>query len=165
MIKKTIYACAFALAVVAVMPSCGSSDKKGDSTSQQEEVNLNRDEVTVDDEAESDEKDNGFSDEAVSAVDDENVSAVTEGNASSSSSSSDIDEFLNDYDQYMTKAIALYKKVAAGDYNATLEYASLYSDVVSLSEKLENMKGEMTTAQLARFNKILAKQVNSLSAM
>lgn len=81
---------------------------------------------------------------------------------SSASSSSDIDEFLDEYERYVDKAISLYKKAAAGDMSAMAEYSSFYDEAVELSNKLDNVKSDMSAAQLKRFNQITTKQVNSL---
>lgn len=64
------------------------------------------------------------------------------------------DEVLTSYDSYVTKYISLMKKASKGDSDALSEYPALLSEAQELGDKLENAKGEMTSAQLARYTKI-----------
>ena len=76
---------------------------------------------------------------------------------SSKSSSADVDKLLDEYESYMNQTIKLVKKAQNGDMSAMTEYASLLEKAQSLQEKLEDFKGEMTSAQAARLTKIAAK--------
>lgn len=82
--------------------------------------------------------------------------------SSSSSSSQDWDAFLDEYENYVTKLAALSKKVTSGDMSAMTEYASLVASAERLQNKLENAESEMTSAQVARLNKIVAKMASSM---
>ena len=101
--------------------------------------------------------------------------AVTEGNVddlsfddidsssdmSSSSGSTDWDELLDSYERYVDDYIALAKKAQNGDMSALSEYASVLQDANDLSEKIQGAKSEMSTSQVARYNKISIKLANA----
>lgn len=87
--------------------------------------------------------------------DDNNVSF------SSSTSDEDFDEFLEAYENYIDKYIALLKKAQDGDYSAMADAASLMSDAQEYGEKLQKMKGNLTAAQLAKFQKLQQKLLNA----
>lgn len=98
--------------------------------------------------------------EVVEASDDTTYSEAAE--AGSSSSSEDWDKVLDEYENYVTKLAACAKKAASGDISVMTEYASLLESAESLNNKLENAKSDMTAAQVARLNKIVAKMSQSL---
>ena len=107
--------------------------------------------------------------------------AVTEGNVddlsfddididgssdmSSSSGSTDWDELLDSYERYVNDYIALAKKAKNGDMSALSEYASVLQDANDLSEKIQGAKSEMSTSQIARYNKISIKLANAAQNM
>lgn len=107
--------------------------------------------------------------------------AVTEGNVddlsfddididsssdmSSSSGSTDWDELLDSYERYVDDYIALAKKARNGDMSALSEYASVLQDANDLSEKIQGAKSEMSTSQIARYNKISIKLANAAQNM
>lgn len=72
------------------------------------------------------------------------------------------DKVLDEYEDYCNKVSSLSKKAMAGDMSAMTEYASLVENAESLSNKLENAEDEMTTAQVARLNKIAQKMAQSM---
>lgn len=77
-------------------------------------------------------------------------------------SNSNVDELLKTYSEYVDKYIKFMKKAANGDLSAMTEYASLLKKAQELDEKLKEVKGDMTTAQM---NKFLEIQKKMLSAM
>lgn len=79
-----------------------------------------------------------------------------------SSSSSDWDSALDEYEEYVDEYIKFYKKAMDGDMSAMSEYASLLEKAQSMYDKLDGAQGEMTAEQLARLNKIQMKMVNAM---
>ncbi|MBP5556509.1 MAG: hypothetical protein J6X65_02210 [Bacteroidales bacterium] len=94
----------------------------------------------------------GKSSSSFSRADDDDDDEV-----SSSSSSTDWDDFLDDYEDYVDQYISLMKKAKNGDMSAVSEYPSMLSKAESMQSKIDNAKGEMTSAQIARYSKISAK--------
>jgi len=86
-------------------------------------------------------------------------------NTSYSSGSTDWDELLDSYERYVNDYIALSKKAQRGDVSALSEYASVLQDANDLNEKLQGAKSDMSTSQLARYNKITMKLANAASNM
>lgn len=82
--------------------------------------------------------------------------------ASSSGDSGDIDAWLDKYEKVINQEIAIYKKMKNGDMSAAADYASLNSDLVELSENLNEVRSQMTPAQINRLNKLAQKVANSL---
>ena len=82
--------------------------------------------------------------------------------AVASSSSNNWDSVLDEYEQYCTKLASMSKKVMSGDMSVMAEYSSTLEQAQSLAEKLENAEGDMTSAQVARLNKIAAKMAQSV---
>lgn len=82
--------------------------------------------------------------------------------AASSSSSSDWDSVLDSYEKYVNEYIAVYKKVQAGDTSVYSKMASLMEKYQKLAEQLENASDELTSSQLARFQKINAKLAKAI---
>lgn len=77
-------------------------------------------------------------------------------------SSSNVDEFLEAYSEYVDKYIKFMKKAANGDMSAMTEYVGLLKKAQEFDEKLKDAKGDMTTDQ---WNKFLEIQQKMLSAM
>ena len=75
----------------------------------------------------------------------------------SSSSSEDWNAVLNSYEKYVNNYISLAKKASQGDMAALAEYTSLLNKAQDLSNKLQKAKGQMTSSQVARYNKISMK--------
>ena len=67
------------------------------------------------------------------------------------------DELLNEYERYVNKVIAVYKKAQAGDMTAMTEYAGLAEQAAKLAEKVEKAYDNMSEAQIARYVKITQK--------
>lgn len=90
------------------------------------------------------------------------TSAMTTSSVAAASSSSDWDSILDSYEKYVNEYIAVYKKVQAGDMSAYSKMASLMEKYQKLAEQLENASDELTSSQLARFQKINAKLAKAI---
>lgn len=90
------------------------------------------------------------------------TSAMTTSTVAAASSSSDWDSILDSYEKYVNEYIAVYKKVQAGDASAYSQLASLMEKYQKLAEQLENASDELTSSQLARFQKINAKLAKAI---
>ena len=80
-------------------------------------------------------------------------------------SSSEWDDVLNDYDEYVDDYIKVMKKAANGDMDAIGESADLMQKAQSLGDKLENAKSSMNGKQINRFLKIQQKLANAVANM
>lgn len=78
------------------------------------------------------------------------------------SGSTDWDSVLDEYEKYVDKYVATYKKAMNGDMNALSEYVSLAEQAEKLSNKLSKGQGSMTTAQMNRYTKITTKMANAM---
>ncbi|ROI05890.1 hypothetical protein EGI16_05790 [Chryseobacterium sp. G0240] len=80
-----------------------------------------------------------------------------------SNSNESIDQLLDSYEQYMIEYAQLTKNAQSGSTSGTMEsYSELLSKQQDLSDKLNNVRGSMTTEQASRFAKI---QANVMSTM
>lgn len=75
-----------------------------------------------------------------------------------------IDQLLDSYEQYMIEYAQLSKNVESGSVGSSMEsYSDLMTKQAELSEKLSNIQGSMTMEQAARFAKIQANVMSSMS--
>lgn len=81
--------------------------------------------------------------------------------SSRSSSSSEWDEILDDYERFINRYVSVLKRANQGDFDAISESANLMSEYSDFVEKLDNASSNMTAKQVARYNKITMK-VSSL---
>jgi hypothetical protein len=82
----------------------------------------------------------------------------SEGVSSSDESSvEDVDAALDEYEEYMDKCIKLSKKMASGDMSVASEYTDLINSAKEVGDKLDGVKGQLTSEQLERFTKIQEK--------
>ena len=79
-----------------------------------------------------------------------------------SAGSVSIDEILDEFEKFVDSYIRLYKKAMNGDMSALTEYVSYLEQAESLSEKLEDVEDDFTTAQLNRYMKITQKMTEVL---
>lgn len=79
--------------------------------------------------------------------------------------SEDWDALLAAYEQYVDKYISYVKKAAKGDITALTEYPSLMKKAQQLSDKIQKAQGELSSSQVARFNKISAKMIKAAQEM
>ena len=77
----------------------------------------------------------------------------------------DVDDMLSSYEKNVDSYIAIMKKVKAGDTSAMSEYAKLLKQSQDLQKKIENVKSDMTTAQIAKYTKITNKLNEALLSL
>jgi len=82
--------------------------------------------------------------------------------ASSSAGSEDWDEILDEYERYVNQYVKVLKKAENGDVTAMTEMAEMMEQCNELSEKIETAEGELSTAQAARFSKIVMKAAGQM---
>lgn len=80
---------------------------------------------------------------------------------SSSTSSADIDAWLDKYERLMNTYVSLAQKAKNGDMSAINEYASYASQLNELYSDLENVSANMTPAQTSRLARIYAKMASA----
>lgn len=108
-----------------------------------------------------------LSDESASTSDESEAQAEANESesASASSSSEDWDALLSSYEEYVDEYISFAKKAKNGDMAAMAEYPKLLQKAQDLSSKLESAKGQMSSAQTARYMKILNKMNQAAVSM
>lgn len=80
-----------------------------------------------------------------------------------SSNNENIDELLDSYEQYMIEYAQLIKNTQSGSASGAMEsYSELLSKQADLSDKLNNVKGTMSTQQVSRFAKIQANVMGTM---
>ena len=93
--------------------------------------------------------------------DDSESDSDVDDDYSSSSGSTDWDELLDSYENYVDKYIAFLKKAKDGDASAMSEYPKLLKSAQEYSEKISKAKGDLSSSQLARYMKIEQKMLNA----
>lgn len=83
----------------------------------------------------------------------------------SSESSEDIDELLADYEQYYDSYIKMIRKANKGDVTALADYADMLQKLQEIGNKIENVKGDLDSKQLAAFNRIQNKLMKAAQEM
>lgn len=97
------------------------------------------------------------SDDSDDESDDENVVQ--------SSGSNNWDSLLNDYEAAVMKMASVAKKAAKNDPSALAEYAVISTECVDIYSRISREKSQMTSAQLARLNKIYANYNRAISSI
>ena len=80
--------------------------------------------------------------------------------ASHLAGSTDWDDILDSYEQFVDKYILYSKKVSKGDMNALSEYSELMEQAMDYFEKLDKARGDLSMAQLARLNRLALKMAS-----
>lgn len=93
--------------------------------------------------------------EEVSTVDSSDDASVSDDDTSMGSG--DYDAMLDSYEEFINQYVDYVKKAANGDMSALAEYPALMEKAHEVGNQLESAKGEMSSAQLARYAKITAK--------
>lgn len=88
-------------------------------------------------------------------------SSVSDSESADVSDSEDWDALLNSYEEYVNQYIAYVKKAAKGDATALAEYPSLMEKAQEFSEKMQGAKGDMSSAQWARYMRITNKMASA----
>lgn len=104
----------------------------------------------------------GSFDNDSSASDEDSDNSVS---SAGTSGSEDWDSLLNSYEQYVDKYISYVKKAANGDMSALTEYPALMEKADEFSNKLSAAKGDMSSAQWARYMKITNKMATATQQM
>lgn len=87
------------------------------------------------------------------------------GNSSEDRGDSSYDELLDSYEKYIDRYISFMKKAQNGDMDALSEYPKLLNEANNYYNKLERAKGNLSTSQMQRLNRIHSKQINALQNM
>ena len=91
----------------------------------------------------------------------ESTLSESESESESASSSEDWDAVIEEYDSFTDKYITMLKKVQKGDMSMYAELAEVTEKLESLTQKIEEAKGEMSASQAAKFTKIQAKYLKA----
>jgi hypothetical protein len=97
--------------------------------------------------------------DSTSITPNENESTLSE--SESASSSEDWDAVIEEYDSFTDKYITILKKAQKGDMSMYAELAEVTEELESLTQKIEEAKGEMSASQAAKFTKIQAKYLKA----
>lgn len=135
-----------------------SKDKLSDDESSTDLIDATTldDEEEIADNEDADIEEDGDIDEDNADNDDDSAN-----NSKTSSSSTDYDDLLDSYEKYVDKYIALLKKVKAGDTSAMNEYPEMLEEAQNLSEKIKNATGELTSSQIAKYQRISNKMLKA----
>ncbi|MDE6198614.1 MAG: hypothetical protein K2G06_02055, partial [Muribaculaceae bacterium] len=83
----------------------------------------------------------------------------------SSVSSSDVDDMLNEYEKFADNYISMVKKVAKGDMSVMAKMNDYMESAESLSRKIDNCSGSMSSSQMQRYMKITGKMTEAAADM
>ena len=79
--------------------------------------------------------------------------------------STDWDNYLDSYEEFIDKYIQLLKKSQSGDMSALMEYAEYMEKANDLQSKMEKAKGDLSTSQVKRFMDLQTKLANAASQL
>lgn len=96
---------------------------------------------------------------------DNNEASDDDSSFDETSENNNLDELLDKYEEYYDSYISLMKKAKNGDMSAVVEYGKYLKKAQELSNKLEQAKGDLTTSQLARFQKIQMKLMKTMKEL
>ncbi len=77
----------------------------------------------------------------------------------------ELDDALEEYDDFVMSYIELIKKVNNNDMTALAEYPAMMQKAQSAQEKMNKLQGQMTPAQLGKFMKLQAKYLEAMQDM
>lgn len=85
-------------------------------------------------------------------------------NSLSDTGSENWDKMLDDYDEYVTSYVKLYKKAMKGDNNALSEYPAMMEKATDLQESMTNAQNDnqLSQIQLTRMAKIQGKMLAAM---
>lgn len=92
-------------------------------------------------------------------------SAYSNEDNSSSTSSEDWEEILDEYEKFTDEYIKFVKKAEEGDLSAMTSYLSALEKAQKMSAKLSSSQNMMTPAQTARYMRILNKMSSAAASM
>lgn len=96
---------------------------------------------------------------------DNNEASDDDSSFDETSENNNLDELLDKYEEYYDSYISLMEKAKNGDMSAVVEYGKYLKKAQELSNKLEQAKGDLTTSQLARFQKIQMKLMKAMKEL
>lgn len=96
---------------------------------------------------------------------DDNDETSDDSSFDETSEDNNLDELLDKYEEYYDTYISLMKKAKNGDMSAVVEYGKYLKKSQELSKKIEQAKGDLTTSQLARFQKIQMKLMKAMKEL
>lgn len=124
--------------------SCsGNSDKKTDDNADSMELTEMSSSIISGDESSASDFSSNSSD----------VSATSEENAS---------DLLKEYKEVVEKYTALAKKAAKGDVEALAEYQEYLTEAESLADRLNNVKGGLSSSEISQLNSLTKTFSNTL---
>lgn len=97
--------------------------------------------------------------------DDNDETSDDDSSFDETSEDNNLDELLDKYEEYYDTYISLMKKAKNGDMSAVVEYDKYLKKSQELSKKIEQAKGDLTTSQLARFQKIQMKLMKAMKEL
>lgn len=97
--------------------------------------------------------------------DDNDETSDDDSSFDETSEDNNLDELLDKYEEYYDTYISLMKKAKNGDMSAVVEYGKYLKKSQELSKKIEQTKGDLTTSQLARFQKIQMKLMKAMKEL
>lgn len=83
----------------------------------------------------------------------------------SDAGSTDWDELLDSYEQYVDKYIKFARRAAKGDADALSEYPNLLEKAKELSDKMQYAQSEMSASQWGRYMRITTKLSQAASSL
>ena len=143
--------------------SCGGDSKK-EKKETKDELEDEMDDEELEDEYDDEEE---LSDEELEDEydDEEELSDEESEEDEESTSATDLDEFLDNYEDYVNSYIKIAKKAQKGDATAIQELPALLESANELQSNLEEEMDNFTTTQASRFSKIQAKLMQAASGM
>lgn len=97
--------------------------------------------------------------------DEEIEEANEEETEETASSDVDFDDYLDSYEEYMDQYISLLQRASDGDMTAMSEYPAIMQKAKEMGDKMEKLSGDLTPAQLARFQKLQMKFLKAAQEM
>lgn len=82
---------------------------------------------------------------------------AAESTETTTSNNSEIDKWIDEYEEYFKTIAKFYKKANNGDQSAYIEYMKALQKFQNLQSKLHGVEEEMTPAQVARVSSILQR--------
>ena len=96
-------------------------------------------------------------------VAEECVAEVTEVAEVAETDTSEWDDLLDEYEEYIDDYIACLEDVNSGDLSAMGDMAELLEQTEKFTEKINNISSNLTVAQSARYAKLTQKLANAAS--
>lgn len=87
---------------------------------------------------------------------------AAEEDSASQDGSSDWDNVLDKYEDFVDRYVSTYKKAMGGDLSALTEYSDLLEKAQDLSEELDDATDEMTSSQLSRYMEITSRMTTDI---